>query len=68
MTLFDVGKEEYKLFDAMRFRFIRGMTQMMDEREAEEANDYFVRLKCGHLRWKKQAEQKARIYTIKNYE
>jgi hypothetical protein len=62
MTLFDLGKEEYRLFDEMRLRFIRNMAQKMDESEAEKANERFAKAKCGHLKWTKD---KPRTYTVK---
>jgi hypothetical protein len=65
VNLLEIGKPEYRLFDAMRRRFIRLAPRRMDEREAAESNDYFVKSFCPNLQWIRAEEQAARSYTIR---
>lgn len=64
ITLFDEPAEEYRLFDAMRLRFIPGLQSRLSKSEAAERNANFEKSRCGHLRWKTAAENPARSYTI----
>lgn len=64
-SLFDEPKTEYRLFDAMRLRFVPTMMSRLSEREAAERNASFEKSRCGHLRWQTAEEKSVRIYTIK---
>jgi hypothetical protein len=65
MNLFDGQTKEFRLFDAMRMRFIPIAPRELTEEEARQANEYYVKSFCPHLQWKSEDEQKARNYAIK---
>lgn len=65
--LFDEPKFEYRLFDAMRLRFVPGMTGRYTSAEAAERNINFEKSRCGHLEWKTEKEIPARRYTGKRW-
>lgn len=66
MTLFDGQKEEFRLYDAMRMRFVPKLApRSMTAEDANAANDYYVKSSCPHLQWKNDVEQRVKSYTIK---
>ncbi len=65
MNLLDIGTEEFRLFDEQRRRFIPIAPRRLTSEEAAAANEYYARLKCPHLQWKKEDEQPVRIYAIR---
>jgi hypothetical protein len=66
MDLTDIGKPEYRLYNAQQMRFVPNLKPVhLSAEELAAANEYFVRSFCPHLVWTTEADQPVRNYTIK---
>lgn len=66
--LFEVLINKYRLYDAMRFRFIPNLpARQMTKEEVEASGEHFANAGCSHLQWIRAdvPEQKTKSYTIK---